>query len=532
MENQGIIYKIKSYYIIKNIFNCIKDRNLQLKLFIHSNYFQTKLNIKLVYKQKYLNKIGFNLDSYLYIEQEQYKRDILNKKYNNFLLENKINKKKFEDILFEILENNKINDTDEGNANTIRKNDEILINIDSPLSEIISKTKIFESNFTIYISQKNIDEYKLKDDYLIFFNKLNQSNIKYSSIYYIFNNKCKINKLKELNIDFNKVKRITLIQDIKDVIIKKNKVFFETLFSIKGIENNLVYLKIYFNNTYKLKPKLFENINNFKSLKYLEIKSFNFDEIFTIRLSNLISLSFKNSKNIIISDTICQQLEILNFEKNESPIIISNFENTNFKILKELNLAYNDLSDLKILEKVKLEQLKRLNLEMNVISNINFLEHVNFKELKELNLSNNEISDIDVLEKVKFEKLEILNLGSNEISNDINILENVNFKELKELNLFHNNISDIKILEKIKFEKLEILNLGGNEISNDINILENVNFKELRELNLFHNNISDIKVFEKVKFYKLEKINLGWNEIDENKFSSIINNLKLQFKVL
>ena len=87
-----------------------------------------------------------------------------------------------------------------------------------------------------------------------------------------------------------------------------------------------------------------------------------------------------------------------------------------------------------------------------------------FKELKELYLSNNNISDIKVFEKVKFEKLEILNLSSNFKISDINILENVNFNELKELDLSSNNISDIKILEKIKFEKLELLDLKINKI--------------------------------------------------------------------
>ena len=51
---------------------------------------------------------------------------------------------------------------------------------------------------------------------------------------------------------------------------------------------------------------------------------------------------------------------------------------------------------------------------------------MNFK-VKELNLSGNNISDIKVLEKVKFEKLEKLNLRWNKISNNINILENVEF---------------------------------------------------------------------------------------------------------
>ena len=108
MENEGIINKIKSIYIIKNIFNYIEDSNLQLKLFIHSKYFQNKLNIKYIYKKKYLNKIGFNLQEYLFIESKKYKKDILKQNYNNFILDNKLDKEKFEDIIYEVLQNIKI----------------------------------------------------------------------------------------------------------------------------------------------------------------------------------------------------------------------------------------------------------------------------------------------------------------------------------------------------------------------------------------------------------------------------------------
>ena len=66
----------------------------------------------------------------------------------------------------------------------------------------------------------------------------------------------------------------------------------------------------------------------------------------------------------------------------------------------------------------------------------------------------NNITDIKVLEKVKFEKLVKLYLGRNEISNNINILENVNFKELKDLDLSENYLSDIKILKKGKICKI------------------------------------------------------------------------------
>ena len=49
MENQDLFKKIKSAYILKNIFNYIKDNNLKLKLFIHSKLFQNKLDLTIIY---------------------------------------------------------------------------------------------------------------------------------------------------------------------------------------------------------------------------------------------------------------------------------------------------------------------------------------------------------------------------------------------------------------------------------------------------------------------------------------------------
>ena len=121
MENQDLINKIKSSYIIKNIFNYIKDNNFQLKLFIHSKLFQNKLDLTLIYKEKYIDKIGFDINKYLHKEKD--KGDDLIKKYDNFLLENKLNKKEFENIIIDVIKN-KIN-----KENNIKKDSEILMNL-------------------------------------------------------------------------------------------------------------------------------------------------------------------------------------------------------------------------------------------------------------------------------------------------------------------------------------------------------------------------------------------------------------------
>ena len=483
MESIDLIDKIKSLYIFKNIFNYIKDTNIQLKLFIYSNYYHNKLNLKYTYyKEKYLKNIGFKLDRYLNIKQDKYEKNILTKKYDKLLLDIKFNKERFENNIYEILESKKIKDIDEEDINKIK---ETLINIDSPLFAVVSKTQFFEKNCTIYISQKNIDDYNLKDDYRIFFDKLNKSNVNYSSIYYIFNNKNKINYLNEFNIDFNKIKRISLIEDKSDdnKEDEEENNIFETLFSFNSIKDNLIYLKIDFKSI----PKIFKKIDNFKSLKYLYMNSLEFDEDFNIKSSSLKLLSLNNCKNIIISNIFCQNLKKLDLGNNNISCI-DLLENVNFSELNVLDLSNNKISNIEVLKKVQFKKLEILNLTNNIILSIYILKNVNFKELKELNLSFNKIDNIKVLDRVNFEKLEIINLGYNRISNYINILQRVNFKELKELYLFYNYISDIEVLERVKFEKLEILDLRGNNLLNK-NILDNTNFKNLKQLSLFDNDI-------------------------------------------
>ena len=198
----------------------------------------------------------------------------------------------------------------------------------------------------------------------------------------------KINYLKEININFNKIKRLTLKINNNfnndNVIQEIIKNCLETLFSFNNIENNLIYLDIDFTN-YETKNDLFkkiDNINNFKSLRYLYIKNLKFNKDFIIELNELKLLSIKSCKNLKLS---------------------SNFNEK----LRELILRDNKISNLKILKEVNCIRLSKLDLCLNEITDIDILEKVNFKKLKELYLSCNKISSINILEKVNFKNLNI-----------------------------------------------------------------------------------------------------------------------------
>ena len=156
-----------------------------------------------------------------------------------------------------------------------------------------------------------------------------------------------------------------------------------------------------------------------------------------------------------LSEVVNSEKKIINVEEDDknNKLDLSDqlLGNEGIQILKlinynidELNLSWNNISDIKVLEKV----------------GFNILEQFKFNKLEILILRHNKISDISILENIDLKELKILDLSWNNTS-DINILENVNCKELKELYLDHNNISDIKVLEKGKFN---ILNLQGNKI--------------------------------------------------------------------
>ena len=158
-------------------------------------------------KEKYLQKLKFDLDLYLYINSNLFNCLTIN--YNKFIIEKNINKEKIENILYDIIDNKEIKDIDEEDVDKIKSNEKY-INIESPLFNILSKTQNFGKIFTIHISQNIIDQYNLKDKYAQLFNKLNKLDIKYSSVFYKLQNINKIDYLKEININFNKIKKLTI----------------------------------------------------------------------------------------------------------------------------------------------------------------------------------------------------------------------------------------------------------------------------------------------------------------------------------
>ena len=229
MKNRKLIDKFSRLSLITT-FNFIEDKTLPLKLFIKYQKYHKRFKVNLSScKQKYLENNGFFINDYLF-QSKHNAKDELTKKYKKFFYKSDLAQKKVEKLIYEI--------KNDENERIIKEDYETKINIDTPLLEILSKTKNYEKNYTIYLSQIDIDENNLKKDYTSSFSK---ENINFSSIYYVLKDKKKINYLRELNINFNKIKRMTLIVGSEENNNYINKCFFEILFSFNCFSFRLNY---------------------------------------------------------------------------------------------------------------------------------------------------------------------------------------------------------------------------------------------------------------------------------------------------
>ena len=168
MENKNKFEKIKGVYILKNIFNYIKDEKFKILLFVYSKKYQHKFNLTLYdYQYSYFLKIGINFNNYLSDFNDYFPVDLNmgnmydcdeyvdNFKKNN-LKENYISdikniiyifkpKKFFQEFIIKYFK---------FNFNKTKIIDNNYLDIFSPFFNLLSKTDYFKDVFTIPIFLK------------------------------------------------------------------------------------------------------------------------------------------------------------------------------------------------------------------------------------------------------------------------------------------------------------------------------------------------------------------------------------------
>ena len=484
-DNPSDINRIKSIFLLRQIFSYIEDKDFPYILFFYSKLFKNKFGISLDYyknlyqhfeKKKfedpYIDSPLFNeiiSDDTIYLSQHYIKKFDYNKlnnakeKYSSFFYLFK-NDKCLDDL--------KLMKIDYNNLKTM---------VFTERYHYMDKNKL--GNYTYFF--KSLFSLNIKNN-LIFLKisfEVEKNNAVESSTFELVNNLKTLRYLHIERINFNKNPNLEL-SNLKE------------LYCYKCI--NLCLSKI--------------NCKKLKSLYYFGIKELNLDGLISDNFKELkiLELHDNNISNIdALEKAQFENINILELEHNNLTDI-NILKNVNFKKLRILSLDRNKISDIEVLEQVKFENLEEIHLGENKISDINVLKNVNFKKLKILSLFSNEITDIKVLAEVNFKKLEVLYLNYNNISN-IDILQNTNFEQLTVLGLSGNKISNINVLEKVKYEKLKILELEFNQIR-DISALKSGNFKELEELDLSFNKLNDtesyLKNFKKMKKLKIDGQNL------------------------
>ena len=498
MENFSILSKIQSNYILKDIFAYIPGKAFELKLFFYSKYFQKRMDLKLVnYQESYLNQFDMELQNYLYfsnqeLEKNNFNKNILKEKLDNDISKNHLDIKKIETIII-----NYFQEIQEENKSRQEPCQEIPIDIYSPFLNCISKTKFFEFGFSINIFVDLIEKYNLKEDYIDIFNKLNKSGSNYSSLYIKFTKEEDINNLKDFNLDFQKLKRLSIIKHFSDTEIEgsiySNDNFLKTLFSF-NLSNNLVYLKISLLYTDdEIGKNAIENLNCLQSLKTLLLSSFHFLETFQLKIKSLSKLEMDNCRNISFDEDIFLNLKNL--------------------FLTDCIIAPQDW----ILKIPNLENCSLVNIDIEGIEgneDRNLEEIFGFSTCKKL-----KFLEIDT-EKFLFiesPKLEIVSCFPSRISknSEIEVLKKLILSEyLKKIDFYLYKINDDDILsidaKNVSVEKMKIH--WANDMSHCILYNLQNKFKNLNNLvviqggeKLLEDNTLEIK---ENKNCKVTKINL------------------------
>lgn len=548
-NDNSLLNKIKSKYIIYSITSYIKDENFLLKLINYSKYFQNRLDININnYKEVYYghrinyddflkyfypgNPYNWGLDIPSQIRKNQISKDEL---FN--LIENQNNKNDISKFMINYL-NRYYNNLKDKEYSLYEYSKDI--DITCPLYNSLLKTDLFSKILNISISIKDLEDDNIKNKFKSNFEILNKNNINYSSITFHTISNEDLNILKELNIDLKKIKKLKLLE--QEYYYNSHNPDSIKLIDSLNVLNNLVYFETDLSIIDKNDPDKFEIINNFKSLKYLILSCNKFTEKFELKLNHLRKLKLHYCSNIFINKCNFSELKYLelirneiniNEEKNNSLIEcpelntlileglkdkcnynfnfnnfkkLKNFEGKikNFLLLGETPLLENiiltekiEQSDLKLIIKME-KEYKRKKLSLNYYDNYNSVKKL---ELNISDNSNNLNLDLNKIQKMFPNLSDLIINGDNKSF----WLDGTPINEEKKLIITEDENSKIKNIKiviigdggrTIKFsckpyDKIESFDLTVDVISVDfIPIFKsncNIMFKSLKIFNFTYN---------------------------------------------
>ena len=532
---KSLLNKIKSQYICKMIFDITYD-NLKYKLFSHSKHFQEMLGIKLIdYKEKYWIKKGIKLEEYLTLKtQKNYNPNRINKKLlydtlTSFIKKNNIDLDSLKEYLIEFYKNQKN-----------LKKEKLFLDIFSPFFEELSKSECFDL-FIIPLEMDLIDKNQLNSDYIAAFENLNKKELNNICLKINFRNEKDINALKGININFEKIQELDIINVGNEKNINYDNIFKQLILAPNFGKNlKKLYLKIH-DVWGKINDiKIFEKINDFSNLLSLELNGFKFQKNFKLNLNNITTLILRNCSGIILSDSDkleniiisntdikknkalskfknLEKCELINYRNNQNFKEIIDFSKlVNLKNLVCLSHDFIFLTEKSLVENVNLigvEEDTSEDIEKKTIEKIFKLKH-----LKDIKFCINYSIDLgEILEENETNKsLKNMHIMFKEIMEGSNISEFIKkFENLSELKIDINigeeeSIMELNINEdeKCKIDKLSINGFGFEKFEIICGLYSNLIEIELHENLEISNLEKSFPLFQKncdIKFNKLTK---------------------------
>ena len=213
------------------------------------------------------------------------------------------------------------------------------------------------------------------------------------------------------------------------------------------------------------------------------------------------NLKAEESKESVSKDRSCKELEKYSINSEKIELKNKNLEEINcilkYRNVKELDLRWNRINDLKPLE--KLEKIQILKINFNQIEDITPL--LNLKNLKELWIHNNNVKDIRGISKLY--KLNHLDISFNPLKygiEEIEKLRNLRRFEVREVpkeivDYIYENYSKFTMLDKIFIENRSTENLKKRE-----------NKTKYPEFSAFEDKINDFEIAKIIKTISLSEI--------------------------
>ena len=213
------------------------------------------------------------------------------------------------------------------------------------------------------------------------------------------------------------------------------------------------------------------------------------------------NLKAEENKESVSKDRSCKELEKYSINSEKIELKNKNLEEINcilkYRNVKELDLRWNRINDLKPLE--KLEKIEILKINFNQIEDITPL--LNLKNLKELWIHNNNVKDIRGISKLY--KLNHLDISFNPLKygiEEIGKLKSLKRLEVREVpkeivDYIYENYSKFTMLDKIFIENRIAENLKKRE-----------NKTKYPNFSAFEDKISDFEAAKTIKTISLSEI--------------------------